>query len=137
MYPLSKTEIAKLETCHPNIQKIVNKLTERWNICIIEGHRGKEAQNKAFAEGKSKLKFPNGKHNSLPSMAIDMIPVELNKGKENIDWNDRSRICHFAGYVISVAEFLGTPIRWGGDWDKDTELKDNSFDDLVHFELIK
>jgi len=28
-------------------------------------------------------------------------------------------------------------IRWGGDWDMDTQTKDNKFDDLVHFELKK
>jgi len=27
-------------------------------------------------------------------------------------------------------------VRWGGDWDRDTELKDNRFMDLVHIELI-
>jgi hypothetical protein len=27
-------------------------------------------------------------------------------------------------------------LRWGGDWDMDTEVKDNKFDDLVHFELV-
>ena len=26
-------------------------------------------------------------------------------------------------------------LRWGGDWDQDTEVKDNRFDDLGHFEL--
>ena len=31
----------------------------------------------------------------------------------------------------------GVEIRWGGDWDSDTQVKDNKFDDLVHFELIK
>ena len=30
----------------------------------------------------------------------------------------------------------GIPLRWGGDWDVDTELKDNDFDDLPHFELL-
>jgi len=25
------------------------------------------------------------------------------------------------------------PIRWGGDWDRDHCLSDQSFDDLVHF----
>jgi hypothetical protein len=30
---------------------------------------------------------------------------------------------------------MGIKIRWGGDWDMDTETKDNNFDDLVHFEI--
>lgn len=30
---------------------------------------------------------------------------------------------------------MGVTLRWGGDWDSDTEVNDNSFDDLVHFEI--
>jgi len=30
---------------------------------------------------------------------------------------------------------MGIRLRWGGDWDGDTELDDNKFDDLPHFEL--
>jgi hypothetical protein len=30
---------------------------------------------------------------------------------------------------------MDIPLRWGGDWDSDTEVNDNGFDDLVHFEL--
>jgi peptidoglycan L-alanyl-D-glutamate endopeptidase CwlK len=28
-------------------------------------------------------------------------------------------------------------IRWGGDWDGDQDFRDQTFDDLAHFELIK
>ena len=31
---------------------------------------------------------------------------------------------------------MGIKIRWGGDWDSDTQVNDNKFDDLVHFEEI-
>ncbi len=27
-------------------------------------------------------------------------------------------------------------IRYGGDWDRDFDITDNKFQDLVHFELI-
>jgi len=36
---------------------------------------------------------------------------------------------------MGTAQSLGYPLRWGGDWDGDTETNDNRFDDLVHFEL--
>ena len=42
---------------------------------------------------------------------------------------------YFAGVVKGIASQMGIGIRWGGDWDMDTEVKDNRFDDLVHFEL--
>ena len=31
---------------------------------------------------------------------------------------------------------LGIRLRWGGDWDGDNELRDQTFNDLVHFEVI-
>jgi peptidoglycan L-alanyl-D-glutamate endopeptidase CwlK len=49
---------------------------------------------------------------------------------------------YFAGYVKATAEQLKKDqlichdIRWGGDWDSDTEVNDQTFIDLPHFELI-
>src|SRR5690606_2316257 len=127
----------KLSTCDPRLQQVFNRVIEFFDHTIIEGHRGEAAQNKAFAEGKSKLKWPNGNHNSLPSKAVDAVPVEYQNRKTVIDWNDVQRLCFFAGQVIATGRAMGYKIRWGGDWDSDTELKDNSFDDLVHFEIVE
>lgn len=135
MFPLTEIEKSRLATCEEDIQKVVGKVIEKWNINIIFGHRGKEDQDKAIAEGKTKLQWPNSKHNTTPSKAIDMCPVEVVGKRENIDWKDRERFSLFAGYVLGIAEAMGVGIRWGGDWDQDTEVKDNNFDDLVHFEL--
>ncbi len=96
---------------------------------ILEGHRSQEAQDKAFNDGNSQLKWPQGKHNRRPSVAVDVAPYPL-------DWTDVKRFYHFAGYVQGLAEMLDTRLRWGGDWDRDYNLNDQSFNDLVHFELI-
>ncbi len=97
---------------------------------ILCGHRTKAEQNALFLDGKSQLQYPNGKHNSIPSRAVDVAPYP-------IDWNDRERFSYFAGARgIGVGASPGIAGRWGGDWDKDNKLKDNSFDDLVHFELV-
>jgi hypothetical protein len=133
----SASSVVKLNTCDPRLQKIFNEVIKRFDHTVLEGHRGKEAQDAAHAAGKSKLKWPNGKHNSLPSKAIDVVPVEYSNGKVKIDWNDVKRICYFAGIVMATAQSMGIGLRWGGDWDQDTELKDNSFNDLVHFELTE
>ena len=61
-------------------------------------------------------------------MAVDVAPYP-------IDWEDRDRFHYFGGYVLGIAKSLGLNIRWGGDWDQDTQTKDNKFDDLVHFEI--
>ena len=38
---------------------------------------------------------------------------------------------------MGIATQLGLSFRWGGDWDRDTEVNDNAFDDLVHYEIIE
>jgi peptidoglycan LD-endopeptidase CwlK len=48
-----------------------------------------------------------------------------------------SRQTLFAGYVLATAKAMGIDLRWGGDWNRDTEVRDNSFDDLVHFEIVE
>lgn len=123
----------KLTTCHPYIQTVFTRVLEYFDHTVLEGRRGKEDQNKAFNEGKSQLRWPDGKHNVVEeddlSLAVDVIPYP-------IDWNDRERMNYFAGQVLATGRSMDIEIRWGGDWDRDTQVKDNSFDDLVHFELV-
>lgn len=128
MPAFGKSSLDKLATCDPRLQKVFNEVIKHFDCTVIEGHRGEEAQNKAFAEGKSKLKYPQGKHNKTPSLAADVLPYP-------IDWNDTNRMRYFAGFVVGIAATMGIKLRWGGDWNQNTELKDNSFNDLPHFEL--
>lgn len=128
MPAFGKSSQDKLATCDPRLQKVFNEVIKYFDCTVIEGHRGEEAQNKAFAEGKSKLKYPQGKHNKTPSLAADVLPYP-------IDWNDTNRMRYFAGFVVGIAATMGIKLRWGGDWNQNTELKDNSFNDLPHFEI--
>ena len=123
-----KRSIGRLQTCDQKLQELFYEVVKHFDCSIIEGHRGEERQNKAFADGKSKVKYPNGKHNQNPSIAVDVAPYP-------IDWSDRDRFHYFGGFVLGVAKQMGMNIRWGGDWNQDTETKDNKFDDLVHFEI--
>lgn len=129
MPAFGKDSQEKLATCDPRLQKVFNEVIKHFDCTVIEGHRGEAAQNKAFAEGKSKLKYPQGKHNKTPSLAADVLPYP-------IDWNDTNRMRYFAGFVVGIAATMGIKLRWGGDWNQNTELKDNSFNDLPHFELV-
>lgn len=131
----SQTSKDRLKTCHKDLQLIFNTVIAHFDNSILCGHRDEAAQMKAYNSGKSKVKWPNGKHNRTPSMAVDAAPYP-------IDWKDRERFHYFAGYVMGVAEVLHDDgmithrLRWGGDWDMDTEVADNGFDDCVHFELV-
>ncbi len=128
MPKFSKSSLSKLETCHDDLQKVFKEVIKHVDCTIIEGHRGEERQNKLCDEGKSKVRFPNGRHNASPSRAVDVMAYP-------IDWNDRERNTLFAGYVIGLARGMGVTLRWGGDWDSDFNLKENFFDDHPHFEL--
>ena len=123
-----KRSIGRLQTCDQKLQELFYEVVKHFDCSIIEGHRGEERQNKAYADGKSKVKYPNGKHNQFPSVAVDVAPYP-------IDWSDRDRFHYFGGFVLGVAKQKGLNIRWGGDWNQDTQTKDNKFDDLVHFEI--
>lgn len=125
-----------LNTCHIDLQVLFEAVIEEWDNSVLEGHRPQAAQDKYFNEGKSKVKWPDGKHNKTPSEAVDVAPYP-------IDWKDRERFVAFGCYVLGVADALHKAgkmkhrVRWGGDWDHSTrELTPQSFMDLPHFELV-
>lgn len=119
----------RLSTCHDDLQRVFNEVIKYVDCSILEGHRGEEKQNEYFEKGNSKVKFPNGRHNANPSMAVDVMAYP-------IDWEDRERNTLFAGFVLGMAKSMGVNLRWGGDWDSDFNLKENYFDDHPHFELL-
>lgn len=123
----------KLNQCDERLQALFREVVKSYDCKVICGHRGQAEQDKAFAEGRSKLKYPQGKHNSIPSKAVDVGPYVTSKG---LSWDNR-QCTHFGGYVMGVASQMGIKIRWGGDWDKDQDVQDQTFNDLVHFELAE
>lgn len=128
MYKFGKTSKKNLDTLCLPLQHILNMAIRTYDFSILEGHRDKEKQDRYFKEGKSKLKFPDSKHNSLPSHAVDIAPYP-------IDWNDRERFVYLAGIIKGIGHALGYNIRWGGDFNMNNDLKDQSFNDLPHFEI--
>lgn len=135
MPKFSQRSIDKLKTCNPDLQLLFIEVIKHWDCTIICGYRGEEKQNRAYFEGRSTKKFPEGKHNEEPSKAVDAVPYPINWEIRNP--KDLARWYAFAGFVLGVASQLGLSIRWGGDWDSDKDFKDQSFDDLPHFEVLK
>jgi peptidoglycan L-alanyl-D-glutamate endopeptidase CwlK len=137
MPQFSQSSAEKLSTCHSDFQILCKRLIERYDFTVICGHRGEEDQNKAFKEGNSKLQFPDSKHNTVPSLAIDLAPYE----STGIDWG-KLQSAYFAGQVMGLAAELFTEgimkhhIRPGIDWDNDNDIDDTKFWDAGHFELI-
>ncbi len=124
----------RLDSCHPDLQRLFKEVVRGFDCSVLCGHRSKAEQQKVFEQGLSQVQFPNSKHNITPSRAVDVPPYP-------IDWKDLPRFHLFAGYVLGIANQLyqrgeiDHRIRWGGDWDSDTLTSDERFRDLPHFEL--
>ncbi len=135
MPKLSKTSLNRLATCHEDLIIFCNEFIKHYDFTVVCGHRGQEDQDKAYAQGFSKVKFPNSKHNSYPSLAVDLAPWE---GK--IDWS-KDQMLFFAGFGIGIARGLYSEgkikneIISGVDWDNDTDINDTKFLDAPHFEI--
>lgn len=125
----SAVSAARLDTCDCRLQEIFDHVLQIMDCSVLAGHRDTTTQNRLCDEGKSQLRWPQSKHNSSPSKAIDIAPYPIN-------WGDRERMTLFAGIALGVADANGVKLRWGGDWDRDFQVIDNNFDDLVHFELM-
>jgi len=130
MPSFGKRSQERLKGVDSRLINVLNKVVKYFDVTVIEGVRSQDRQNELVAQGKSKTKF--GKH--VEGKAVDIAPYP-------IDWQSRDEFHYLGGFVLGVASEMGINIRWGGDWS-DSSLsenarttKDNSFDDLVHFEI--
>lgn len=136
-----------LATAHQQLQELFEEVVKYFDCKVLYGHRTPEEQFELYKKGR---KLVNGKwiiadkskvvtyldgitklsnHNTLPSTAVDVVPY-------TVDWKDLNRFYMFIGFVRAIAITKGIKIRSGGDWDGDTQVKDETFIDLAHFELI-
>ena len=134
MPSFGKESLTKLNTCDHRLIKLFTEVVKHYDCTVMCGNRSKADQDKAVKQGNSKTPYPKSKHNSSPSKTVDVAPYF--KDTPHIRWEDIKRIVHFAGFVKGIAATMDIKIRWGGDWDSDYDMKDQTFDDLPHFELI-
>lgn len=137
MPKFSQISEERLATCHKDLRVLLRHVIQDYDCTVIFGHRNEEDQNKAVAEGKSKLLWPLSTHNKNPSWGIDVAPYE----GTGIDWGKLQSV-FFQGYVLGIADQLFRigvmthRIRLGIDWDNDRDIDDTTFWDGCHFELI-
>ena len=126
---------AKLSTCHPDIQKVMEAAIKVYDFTILYGTRTVEEQFELYKQGRtlkdgvwvktgSTVTNLDGKtkksmHNYSPSKAIDIAPYP-------IDWNNLKRFDELAQVVLKCAQELGVNLTWGGHW---------KMADKPHFEL--
>lgn len=104
----------------------MERVLPRWDHTIVCGHRSEAEQNRLYAEGKSQLQYPKSKHNTYPSIAVDIQPYP---------YKDDRDLFYFVGYVKGVADEMGIELRMGADWNDNQTVTDNWID-AFHIELV-
>ena len=145
--------LATLATVHPALQALFAAVVQVYDCSVVSGRRTAEEQAALYAEGRTTLDGVEKLSRHQPEYwlekggplvareesgavlvgAVDVVPYPVN-------WNNRERFVHFAGYVDGVARSMGIVLVWGGDWNSnvyraDNGLRDQSFDDLPHFQI--
>jgi len=131
MPDLSQFSYDNLDSCHADLSKVFLRVAEITNIRVLVGKRNEIEQNIAYSTGHSKKQWPDSLHNLSPSLAIDVAPYPI-----NYEGTEKRRFYHLAGIVETVAFDMEVDLRWGGDWDRDHDFSDQSFDDLGHWSLV-
>ena len=124
---------AQLNTIDPRLRAIAVEVIKIKDHSIIKGHRGEEEQHAAFTSDpqRSKLDWPNGKHNGFPSKAVDVQTYPA----PNFEAELREEQLYLLGLYKGIGHQMGIEIRTGADWDRDGEIADNGFDDFYHVEI--
>ena len=116
----------KLTTAHPRLAQWFWALKKRYkNAHVSWAYRNEDKQKLFFNEGKSRVLYPNSKHNKVDakgnpcSLALDLFQI------------DEDGLARFPNpwyaKIHAENEANREPIVWGGSWEK--------FPDLNHFEL--
>ncbi len=119
-------------TLDPRLQHLCDDILQGYaDISLLYGYRGKFEQNQLYRKGASKLRYPDSKHNSKPSLAVDIAPYPY-----PIEETVLFGALGFLGGVATVlAVRAGVPLVWGGDWNQNGSMVDNKFNDLYHLEI--
>ena len=118
-----------------HLQELAHKILVIKDHSIIKGHRGQVEQDAAFDSDpqRSKLPWPLGKHNGIPSKAIDVQtyprPSDEHKLKEEQ--------LYLLGLYRGFAAACGIDLRTGADFDRDGQTTDSTFFDGFHVELVE
>ena len=132
MYKFSKRSLSNLNTVHPILKELAQEAIKGFDFTVIEGHRDKAKQMKAYASGASSLKWPRSKHNQWPSEAFDVLPYPFP------GWSGDASDSAFeamADHLFEAWEKLpeslteGYTLSWGGHWSR--------LVDKPHFQLNK
>lgn len=128
MFQLGKRSRDNLKGVHPDLVRVVERAIQitKQDFVVTEGVRTVERQAELFRQKKSRTM--NSRH--LTGHAVDLTAWV--GGQPNWDHRFYDEIKEA---MYSAARDCDVPLRWGGDWDGDGDRTDQTFHDLVHFEL--
>jgi peptidoglycan L-alanyl-D-glutamate endopeptidase CwlK len=115
----------RLKDVHPDLVRVVQLAADRapWPICVIEGARTLERQQKLMSQGASRtLKSRHIPGADGLAKAVDIAPAP--DMTPSWAWPLYHQL---APIVKQAAAELGVTIEWGGDWA--------SFKDGPHWQL--
>ena len=122
----------RLMGVHSDLIRLLNDAANGGlTLYVVQGARTLEEEQRAMASGHSALHNPlDSKHVIDPvqrplALAVDVVPFDHAPTPE--DWQNIPAFEAMGSNLKALADTIGVPIRWGGDW---TSLKD--FD---HIEL--
>jgi hypothetical protein len=110
MPKLSAASQTRLAGAHPQLRKLFAACAADPNcppFAVLDSQRGRQAQEKAFALGRSKAHFGQSAHNWSPAIAVDVAPYPVN-------WTKLERFKALGAFVTAKAKALGIPVSWGG-----------------------
>lgn len=127
---MSDSSRYELDSVDIRLRKLINELRHIRSVSVIRGHVGRSAQNITYFYGRSCHRFPHSKHNRMPSLAVDIVPVTFTH-------NNVEESYLIAGMMMALAWKSNIKIVWG----MDTKLKIGQSDHIDcesgHFEIVE
>lgn len=133
---LSERSLKRLEGVEEDLVKVVRLAIKRtpvdFGVAWLGGFRTPEEQNQLFKDGYSQK---DGYEKLSKHQFGEAVDLQVFVGGSAVQ--SEKMQCIVAGVIASCAIELDVIIRWGGDWDSDADIRDNKFNDLYHFEIIR
>lgn len=135
IWHFGSTSHARLATCHPKLQAVVNRALDLSlvDITVVSGYRSPAEQAALYAQGRTEpgniVTHVDGykrksRHNYDPALAVDLAPYKAGKG---IVWSDEVAWNQIRQAMVRAADELGVALEWGGAWTR--------FVDKPHWQL--
>jgi hypothetical protein len=80
---------------------------------------------------QQQIYFDSGKSKTMDSMHLKRLAQDLNIFKDGVLINDPETLLPLGKYWMA----LDSRNRWGGDWNKNGDVKDDNWHDTPHFEM--